>query len=406
MRYFLQQLRFVKLKDIASLFLFLLAIPPALILKTKRKHLWLICERANEARDNGYWFYKYLLDHRPQQDCVYAIKKTSPDYPKVLALNGEIIEFGTFRHWVYYLAAELNISSQKEGKPNAAACHFLEVYGLIKNKRIYLKHGIVHNDLKWHYYANTKMWLYICSSKKEQAFCKRTFGYPSDSIALTGLCRYDNLNDTLIDKKTIFIMPTRREWLSRPVKDYTKYDYIYDFPRTEYYNAWKKVLEDQTFNKCIIDNKLDVIFFLHPNMQRYSRYFSSLNSQVRIMSSSDIDLQYMLKRAALVITDYSSIAFDVAYMKKPILYYQFDYKKFREGQYQEGYFSYTNDGFGDVCNSSEELICAFSSLVSNNMANPQKYLDRISDFFEFFDSKNCERTYQAIVEKLDKSNLL
>ena len=36
-----------------------------------------------------------------------------------------------------------------------------------------------------------------------------------------------------------------------------------------------------------------------------------------------------------MITDYSSVAIDFAYMKKPTLYYQFDEEKFRRGQYAQ-----------------------------------------------------------------------
>ena len=344
MKYFFHQLKFVKWKDIGAMFSFIFALPLSWIYKIKRKNLWLVCERSNEARDNGYWFYKYMRENHPEQDCVYAIKKNSPDYDKVAKIDGKIIEFGSFKHWIYYLTAKVNISSQKEGKPNAAVCHLLEIYGIRKNKRVYLKHGIVKDDLKWHYYEATKMWLYICSAKRELDYCEANFGYPEGSMVLTGLCRFDNLDNSITDKKTVFIMPTSREWLARPIKEYEKYDNVNDFSDTEYYKSWCAVLTDKKFNECVEKNNLEVVFFLHPNMQKYSEYFTSIDTKATIMCSKDIDLQFMLKKAALLITDYSSIYFDFAYMKKPLLYYQFDYDKFREGHYQEGYFSYKTTG--------------------------------------------------------------
>lgn len=400
-KYFFQQLKHVKFKDILSGFLFLLAVPISWFFKLTHKKLWLVCERSDEARDNGFWFYKYMIENHPEQECVYALKKKSVDYDKVKKLGGKVIEFGSLTHWVYYLTAEVNISSQKEGKPNAAMCHFLEIYGWIKNKRVYLKHGIVHNDLKWHYYDVTKMWLYVCSAQREMDYCNEKFGYPEGSIVLTGLCRFDNLNNELLDNKTVFIMPTSREWLARPIDDYKKYDDIYAFENTEYFNAWKDVLTSEKFNNCITENGLDVVFFLHPNMQKYTKYFTGLETKARVLCSSDVDLQYMLKKSALLITDYSSIYFDFAYMKKPLLYYQFDIEKFREGHYQEGYFSYEEDGFGKVCKTSEDLIDNFAFLVENQMNMPKEYLDKVDSFFAFTDNKNCERTYEAINKRLE-----
>ena len=63
----------------------------------------------------------------------------------------------------------------------------------------------------------------------------------------------------------------------------------------------------------------------------------------------------MLKESSMLITDYSSVFFDVAYMHKPIIYYQFDRDAFRQGHYQEGYFSY-DDGFGPVAFDTESLL--------------------------------------------------
>ena len=172
MKKILNQLKYVKINDILSIFIMLLAIPEAIFLKYKRKSLWLICERENEARDNGYWLFKYIRENHPQEDVVYAIKKDCVDYKKVKGL-GEIIEYGGYKHWVYYLATEKNISSQKGGKPNAAVCYFLEIYGLLKNKRVFLQHGITINDGKWLYYENSKFKLFICGAKKEYEYIQK-----------------------------------------------------------------------------------------------------------------------------------------------------------------------------------------------------------------------------------------
>lgn len=406
MIYFFKQLRFIKYKDILACFVFILALPISWLYRMKRKNMWLICERSDEARDNGYWFYRYLQEQHPEIDSVYAIKKNSVDFEKLKNLNGKIIEFGSFKHWVYYLTAEVNISSQKEGKPNAAVCHLLEIYGIRKNKRVYLKHGIVCNDLKWHYYDVMKVWLYICTTKREYDYCKEKFGYNDDNMALTGLCRYDNLNNENTDNKTIFIMPTKREWIARPIKEYEKFDNIYKFQNTEYFKQWSSFLENPKLNQYIQKYNLDVIFFLHPVMQRFVTYFEKLNTNAKIKCNLDVDLQTMIKKSAVMITDYSSVSFDFAYMKKPLLYFQFDYEKFRSGHYQEGYFSYTNDGFGQVCETSEELCNNLCNIIDNGINMNKIYKKRVDEFFLYRDSNNCNRVYNAIINKLEKGKMI
>ena len=75
-----EKLERVKFKDILAIGTCVCAIPYALYLKKKRPDMWLICEDYNEARDNGYWLFKYIREQQPQQDVVYAINKKSVDY--------------------------------------------------------------------------------------------------------------------------------------------------------------------------------------------------------------------------------------------------------------------------------------------------------------------------------------
>ena len=41
------------------------------------KELWLIAEKVDEARDNGYWFYKYLREKHPTERAYYVIFSNS-----------------------------------------------------------------------------------------------------------------------------------------------------------------------------------------------------------------------------------------------------------------------------------------------------------------------------------------
>ena len=41
--------------------------------REKYKDAWLICERGTEARDNGYWMFKYIREKHPEQKIYYII---------------------------------------------------------------------------------------------------------------------------------------------------------------------------------------------------------------------------------------------------------------------------------------------------------------------------------------------
>ena len=71
---------------------FLLAVlwPVAAVLRrTNRayRHLWLVMERGFDARDNAYWFFRYLRQRQPQINACYVIEQNSPDCDKVSQLG-------------------------------------------------------------------------------------------------------------------------------------------------------------------------------------------------------------------------------------------------------------------------------------------------------------------------------
>lgn len=395
LRQFAQRLKFVRTKDIASIPAMCIGFVVSIPFRMAHRNIWLICERECDARDNGYWFFKYMCENHPEIEAVYAINKKSKDYQKVASV-GKTIQFGSFIHWVYYFAAKWNISSQKEGKPNAALCFILEVYLNMVQNRVFLQHGIIKDDLRWLYYDVSKISVFCCAARREHKYVVDTFGYRPEKIVLTGLCRFDNLLMPHQVKRQILVMPTMREWLKTISSDTLKYEKTKDFCQSEYFVTWNSFLHNGRLHELLEANNIDLLFYPHPSMQKYVNQFKTECSRIAIASSGHYDIQQLLMESAMLITDYSSIYFDFAYMKKPLVYYQFDYDKYRKGQYQEGYFSYKDDGFGPVVYTEGDLLKEIEECIADNLKMPRKYSERTEGFFAFSDRDNCRRTYEAI----------
>ena len=394
---FFQKLQRVKIGDIGHIFLFLFALPVALIYKLFRSDLWLVCDNANEARDNGYWFYKYVREAYPEQDIVYAISKKSKDFLRVRDL-GKTVDYGSYIHWVLYLTAKKNISSQKGGKPNAAVCYFLEVNGILKNTRVFLQHGVIKDDMPWLYYENTKMKMFVCSTFREWKFVSETYHYPAGYVKELGLCRFDGLHDFEVKPKQILLMPTWRSWIATPTSASYEIEDVSEFENTEYFRAWNEFLNSERLANILEKNDLKLIFYPHRDMQIFLDKFGIRSDRIITAKFPEYDVQELLKESAYLITDFSSIAMDFAYMKKRLMYYQFDYEDFRKGQYGEGYFSYEKDGFGKVCYTLETALNEIEKAVEENFENESVYLKRHDEFFDLYDTNNCERNYRAIKE--------
>lgn len=394
---FFQRLQKVKIKDLLNIFSFLLAVIPSIIYKYTHKPFWLICDYENEARDNGYYFFEYMRKKHPEVKTVYAINKKSPDYNRVKTL-GQVVHYGSFMHWILYLAAEMNISSQKGGKPNAAVCYMLEVYGILKNKRVFLQHGIIKDDLPYIHYKNAKFSMFTVSTKQEFDYVQETFGYPDGIIKQVGLCRFDDLINTS-KGDTILVMPTWRQWIANSDSKTTNIEDISDFTNTQYFKYWMNFLTSDELNTILHKYDKKLIFYPHRNMQQYLDNFKQVKDEnIVIAGWPEYDVHDLLKSCALLITDYSSVAMDFAYLNKPIIYYQFDYKTFRENHMEEGYFNYETDAFGPICYNENDLITNLDNFIKCNFKTNDMYQSRINAFFDMKDNLNCERTYNEILK--------
>lgn len=385
---FRQRLREVRPKDILHIFLFLFALLPAAVYRRTHAPFWLVCEYGDEARDNGYYFFRYVRTAHPEQPIWYAIHRRSADHERVASI-GKTVEYGSFRHWVLYLAAAVNLSSQKGGKPNAAVCYALEVYGIWKNKRVFLQHGVTMNNITYAHWQNARFALFITSTGREQKFVENYFGYPKGAVRQLGMCRFDDLADCT-DDHTIVIMPTWRQWL--------KHDDA-DLPREEYFRSWRSLLRSGALRRLLEETDTYVCFYPHREMQRYTELFADLESErVHIAKWPDADVHELLKRGAVLITDYSSVAMDFAYMDKPVIYYQFDRERFRSEHLAEGYFSYEQDGFGPVAQKEEGVLSALRALSARGFQMDEKCRGHAERFFDLKDHDNCARTYEAVKE--------
>ena len=141
-------------------------------------------------------------------------------------------------------------------------------------------------------------------------------------------------------------------------------------------------------------------FYPHARVQDYFSPDEITNSQVKLLKQNDISLNKLICQAGALITDYSSLFFDFAYLKKPVVYFHFDEEEFYKGQvYEKGYFDYERDGFGPVCETIEATVDELIRLIENNCVADEKYIKRAEAFFKYRDKNNCARIAEAIFKK-------
>ena len=142
---------------------------------------------------------------------------------------------------------------------------------------------------------------------------------------------------------------------------------------------------------------MEVIFYPHRNMQSHLPDFKrTVKTKAILASWTEYDIQELMMSSEMMITDYSSVFFDMVYMKKPIVFYQFDLEDFRKGQYEEGYFDYKNNPFGKSCYELQDLVAEFKRIVSRDYKCDNEFLKAHEEYFPYYDTNNSERVYEAI----------
>ena len=354
------------------------------------QHVWLVAERGTDARDNGYWFYRWLRTEHPEINARYVITPDSVDLPRISALGGAVLR-GTLQHYLLYYCADYLVGTHVQPcAPDLMLHYHLANHGLrARGRQVFLQHGVIKDEMQWLHRKNLYIDLFICGAMPEYAYIRDTYGFAPGVARYVGLARWDNLLHARdrSPQHMILVMPTWRG---------SQYPSGEAFQNTQFFRAYQSLLDSPRLHTLLEQHDYRLIFYPHVEMQPYLGQFHTHSDRVILADKNTHDVQQLLMDCALLITDYSSVFFDVAYLEKPILYYQFDEEEFRQYHYQKGYFDYRRDGFGPVCNTEAALLQELEHCFAGKMQSAPAYKARIDTFFPLRDGQNCQRTYEAI----------
>lgn len=366
---------------------FYLIVSLPLRFSRKYKNLWIIGERPDEARDNGYWLYKWILENKPDTNVRFVLSKNSVDYKK-MPRKDLIVEPGSAKHYICYILSSVAASTHMHGVcPGKSFC--IPFLPLMRHKKtVFLQHGIIKDRLK----LRVGLDIIIASSKKEKELIIEANPRYINKIYITGLCRYDQLEDLSNEEesKIILVMPTFRRWL----RDIGRLKNANDvFRGTDYYRAWSDFLNDERLKEKIEKSNMRLIFFPHMEMQKLVQNINVNSKNIKIGKPGEYDVQDLLKRASILVTDYSSVFFDFVYMNKPVVFYQFDQKDFFSKHYAAADGPYP---FGKIFNNRDPLIEEIDKIIDRGCTIDLNYSKDAASFYKFRDNKNCERVFNLV----------
>lgn len=362
----------------------------------RRKKIWLVYEKfSNYAQDNGYFFFKYCMENltdKQKKNIYYVIDKRSPDYENVKKYRKNVIQFMSMKHMMYSSAMKICVAS--DSKPHLykwRSTPSFVVNAINRKPILFLQHGVTALK-KVHPLFGKKgsspMTYFVTTGKVEQEIVVNELLYTEETAPITGFARWDALeNKEDKNDRFILVMPTWRSWLE-DVSDE-------EFMQSDYYNRYISLLKSPELARVLKEGKTRVVFYIHPKFAGYIENFKSLVSEnITYIPFGQEPLNELMMRCSMLITDYSSVCWDVYYLDKPVLFYQFDYDKYSVAH--GSYINMETSLFGNRSTEEAALIKDIEHFVNNGFVENEK--DRIdaSKYFEYRDNNNSKRIYEFL----------
>ncbi len=365
----------------------------------KRRPIWMYLDKIYKAGDSSEYLYKYASAQDNNFRHYYLVDKKSADYRRLKKEGYHPLVRGTIKHRLVFLMADMMVISNSTvfafnnfGMVNSGYIRDLPDFHVccVQHGMSVQQIAVAQNRLR----DNTR--LYFCASKYEiENLSRPVYDYAGyGALKLTGVPRYDGLVNN--DQKQILISPTWRMQAATPVRtsEGEVRDYNPLFKESTYFRIYNALINDSRLIEAAKKYGYRIKYVLHPIVSSQVEDFDRNDYVDIIPAVGDMSYEKMFCESSLMVTDFSGVQFDFAYMRKPVVYL---HHRDIPQHYEEGSFYYDTMAFGEICHDNDELISVLEEYMADGCRMKEEYVRRADDFFFYNDRNNCRRIYNAML---------
>lgn len=382
------------------------AVAPALArsrrARDKFEGAWVFIDRDTDANDNAEHAYRYVLRHRPDINAFFVLNRDSKDWDRLQREGFRMVAFRSLE-WVQLMLHAEHVASSHIAdfvtKPLPVS-----KFGHPRFHFTFLQHGVINYDLsRWLNSKRPDLFVVSTPQEREAIAGHGQWIFSEHEVVLTGLPRFDALLEKSRSKREaerdlILVMPTWRHYLvGAQVAGSGAWERDDRFMESRFAKEYTALMSSPELRALAKRTGKRLALMPHPLLRPYLTDFH-LPDDVEILDFAVDGVQDVLARSAAFVTDFSSLAFDAAFIDVPVVYFHFDLREFFGGSHsgRRGYFDYDEAGFGEVTGSVEEVERAIERIAEAAFRPSATFRERARRTFVTRDGRNSERVIQMM----------
>ena len=269
---------------------------------------------------------------------------------------------------------------------------------IIKNtnnqlKTIYLDHGCI-------YFKETlfKNYLKIEEEKRVTVKIKPEYdnwlkhGWKENQLYKVGLPRWERFNHIQNQHNAILIMFTWRYMRKK------------QFLKSTFYKRIDELFSNDDFINYFRTKNIKIFYKRHhQELSRTKGYHKYYNNNYIHEVNDNENFSQIIDNSSLFITDFSTLCFDFMFQNKPVLFYLLDNNDPNLSKKDKYNAKYLKEKmiFGNLYNSSKDLIEKIKYYVNNNFTLEENIKDKYNSLFYVKKNifKNLEKVFDQIIEE-------
>lgn len=356
--------------------------------KLSRKKVNLYFEKlAGQAEEGAIDVFRKARNDSKFSKNYYIIRDMALIYESIKKEKGVVRNFTLHSYWLMYrannvIATEVpqHMNILRSGNKYARRAPYTQTFVFLQHGITYLKPQDKTTSFKKGREGEPDYM--IVNSKKERDIASDMLNIKEERLINSGMAIFDNTKYNHITAKSTDIVTIMLTW--KPYEEH-----IQDFVESTYYKTTVQLYD--SVSKLVKKENIRII--AHP---KFKNHMLGTDMESVLWQGTVSDA---LEQTKLVITDYSSVCYNVFYQGGGVIFYQPDLDCYQQ---ETGKLIPRDDEYiGERVFSSEHVDTLLGNVLKDGAVNlaslrSKRFVDNYKTINEYSDGKNIERIYTAL----------